>query len=227
MAFTLKRASIGARKYILSNRDVVELTSEGSRTIEPGETETYSADTCGGAGVRVLEVSMKAFTYYMDGYAGEMKFNLNKVHAISSPEPAKSTASLINDSEGLINEKNELSEQDEVLQSKEADPVAIVNESPEGVWIVDIGGYRTKLTLLSNGRGEYLSSASANGESYPSRWHNNGNQVRMKVYGTMTHVNSDDPAFILELTINGSEIEGIQRELTAGRKDFKVKGQKQ
>jgi hypothetical protein len=152
---------------------------------------------------------------------------LKKVRAVTSPAPEKSTAILVQGSGDLKNEKNKLHEKNGVPPLEEDDPVAFVTESPEGVWIVDIGGYRTKLTLSSNGRGKYFSSASANGESYPSRWRNNGNQVRMKVYGTMAHLNADDPAFILELTINGSGIEGVQRELTAGRKDFKVKGQKQ
>nr|WP_319486013.1 hypothetical protein [uncultured Cohaesibacter sp.] len=98
------------------------------------------------------------------------------------------------------------------------------NASPQGSWIVYVGKSQTKLTLNSNGNASYYSFKDQ--ESYPARWSGSNNQVKMRVYGTRQHYNKDDPALILNLTIQGKHISGTQSSPNPKFKSFHVEGEK-
>ncbi|MFO6424826.1 hypothetical protein [Motilimonas sp. KMU-193] len=93
-----------------------------------------------------------------------------------------------------------------------------------GSWLVYVGEQKTTLTLSEGGRGSYYSFD--NQSSYPARWTHNDGKVNMRVYGTDTHYSNDEPAIILDMTIRGNNISGIQRSAIPGYRDFKVEGRK-
>lgn len=55
---TLYCVSIGERSYLLSSGETHTTGAEGCRTIEPGQTEKYLADTFGDEGVHVKSATM-------------------------------------------------------------------------------------------------------------------------------------------------------------------------
>lgn len=97
--------------------------------------------------------------------------------------------------------------------------------SASGVWVVNIGGQKMKLTLNRSGNGSYY--AYSNRKTYPLRWNSNGNNINVRAYGTQVHYKRDEPALTLKLTMEGTRISGMQKNLGSGFSSFTVNGRKQ
>lgn len=211
---TLHCASIGNRRYFLSNQESVDRGPEGCRKVEPGETETYMSDTIGDDGLSVTEVTMANYRFKLEKGGETFDVDLSSGRfelPVASGQDDKATA-------GVTKPQSPRASRQADPQSspQTAGSGAQQDASPVGSWDVYylVSGQRqsrTKLTLNQNGEASYYAHDSA--ASYPARWTTNGGQLEMKVYGTRTHYNRDDPALILYLDINGNEVSGTHKDV--------------
>lgn len=116
-------------------------------------------------------------------------------------------------------QSNSSNKQRETRYNKKSSARTLYDAKPEGKWKIFVGEHRQKtiLSLRAGGRGNYTSG----GDTYPLTWSANRKKVRARVFGTMIHLNKNEPAVIVEMDISRKKVSGMHNS-TMGYKNFPI-----
>lgn len=123
------------------------------------------------------------------------------------------------DSKDINRQAKSRNKKKEARNNKKSSVQASYNAMPEGKWKIFVGEQRQKaiLSLRAGGRGNYISG----GDTYPLTWSASSKNVRARVFGTMTHLNKNEPAVIVEMDISRKKVTGMHNS-ALGYKNFPI-----